>query len=132
MIARVCLAAVFAFIIGGALRIEQGDLVVDTAASASSEIAASAPAEACPENDDVPYTMRCLAFLKGSAESGPHWQADTVADAAPAPHPPESVEVASADPTGPACPSNDNVPYSARCLVFLKGATESGMRWRIR
>jgi hypothetical protein len=30
-----------------------------------------------------------------------------------------------------ACPGNDNVPYSAGCLTFLKGATETGMRWRI-
>jgi hypothetical protein len=30
-----------------------------------------------------------------------------------------------------ACPDNDNVPYSAGCLNFLKGATELGMRWRI-
>ena len=30
-----------------------------------------------------------------------------------------------------ACPDNDNVPYSARCIVFLKGATELGMRWRV-
>jgi hypothetical protein len=31
-----------------------------------------------------------------------------------------------------ACPDNDNVPYSASCLTFLKGATEVGMRWRIK
>jgi hypothetical protein len=30
-----------------------------------------------------------------------------------------------------ACPENDNVPYTARCLEYLKGATSAGMRWRI-
>ena len=28
------------------------------------------------------------------------------------------------------CPDNDQVPYSASCIAFLKGATETGMRWR--
>jgi hypothetical protein len=33
--------------------------------------------------------------------------------------------------TVPACPDNDNMPYTARCLEFLTGATGAGMHWRI-
>jgi hypothetical protein len=38
---------------------------------------------------------------------------------------------AQSDLTPAACPDNDNVPYSAKCLEFLKGATATGMRWRV-
>jgi hypothetical protein len=44
---------------------------------------------------------------------------------------PEPVERA-AQPPASACPDNDKVPYSTECLNFMKGATELGMRWRIR
>jgi hypothetical protein len=29
-----------------------------------------------------------------------------------------------------ACSDTDAVPYSAGCIAFMKGATETGMRWR--
>jgi hypothetical protein len=31
---------------------------------------------------------------------------------------------------GAACSDTDAVPYSASCIAFMKGATETGMRWR--
>ena len=54
-------------------------------------------------------------------ESGHH-----VAIEAPAPTEPTVSAIV------PACPDNDNQPYSATCLAYLKGATELGMRWRIK
>jgi hypothetical protein len=28
------------------------------------------------------------------------------------------------------CPDSDKVPYSASCIAFLRGATDTGMNWR--
>jgi hypothetical protein len=42
------------------------------------------PAAACPDNDDVPYSASCLAFLKVASVSGTHWRADAADGAAPA------------------------------------------------
>jgi len=118
-IAKLCLSAAAAFIVGGALRIEQGDRAFET--PELSEVTNLGSAGACPENDSVPYGSRCLVYLKGSDDAGIAWQFDIVTSAAAVPP----------APSGQACPDNDNVPYSARCLVFLKGATELGMRWRV-
>jgi hypothetical protein len=40
------------------------------------------------------------------------------------------VQVVAAQGQPAPCPDNDKVPYSASCIAFLKGATETGMRWR--
>ena len=71
----------------------------------------------CPDNDNVPYTAGCIAFLKGATTAGMRWRAD----AAPA------LE-AQAPPTrapgyGAACPDNENRPYGASCIAFLNGGS---------
>jgi hypothetical protein len=122
MIAKFCLLAGAAFIVGGAFRIEQGDLVFE--ASVLTGAAPLAQAGACPDSDAIPYSAGCISFLKGTGDGRASWQAEVMRT--PASSPP-----ARPLPSGQACPDNDNVPYSARCIVFLKGATELGMRWRV-
>jgi hypothetical protein len=63
----------------------------------------------------MPYDARCLDYLNVVAESRlivrPTARPEAVS---PAP-----------------CPDNDKVPYSASCLAFLIGATDTGMKWRV-
>ena len=80
---------IVAAVAGGALWIEhRHHVVID--APASTELASWAPAAACPDNDNVPYSAGCIVFLGSSYLSGMNWQANA-AERAPA--------------TGPARPS---------------------------
>jgi hypothetical protein len=127
MVSKVDVAVIAALAAGCALWIERGhNIIID--APTESELAAAAAAAACPESDNVPYSVRCLDFLGGFAASGMRRPAaEPPNGAVPAPHaevPPQA---------GPApCPDRDDMPYSASCLAFLQGATEAGMRWRVR
>ena len=74
------LAVIVAAVAGGALWIEhRHHVVID--APASVELAA--PAAACPDNDNVPYSAGCIVFLGSSYLSGMNWQANA-AEHAPA------------------------------------------------
>ena len=65
------LAVIAATIVGAALWIEHGHhIVID--APAPTDLTSRAPAPACPDNDNVPYSASCIAFLQGGA--GTHWQ----------------------------------------------------------
>lgn len=100
---------------GGAFWIEQAHrVVIDAPAAAELQLAAAAAA--CPENDTTPYDARCLEYLNVPAQPAPRLRVVTTRqqDVRPAP-----------------CPDNDKVPYSASCIAFLKGATETGMNWRV-
>jgi hypothetical protein len=105
-----------------ALWIERGHHVVIDEPTPS-ELVAAAAVTACPDNDAVPYSANCLAFLFGM-----NWQSDardSTAGSDPSPQ-------RATGPQGAACPDRDDVPYSAECLAYLQGATALGMRWRIR
>lgn len=88
-------------------------VVIDAplAADATSEAAAAG----CAENDTMPYSDGCVAFLAIATRSVPRTRGPRSL-AAPAPEP---------------CPDNDRIPYSASCIAFMIGATETGMRWRV-
>jgi hypothetical protein len=109
------LVVVLTALTGGALWIEHDHrVVIDAPAAAELQIAAAAAA--CPENDTMPYDARCLEYLNVPAQPPARLRVVTARqqDVRPAP-----------------CPDNDKVPYSASCIAFLKGATETGMNWRV-
>jgi hypothetical protein len=109
------LVIVLAALAGGALWIEQGHRVVIDAPTAA-ELQLAAATAACPENDTMPYDSRCLEYLNVPARPAARLVvvSSRPRDVQPAP-----------------CPDNDKVPYSASCIAFLKGATETGMNWRV-
>lgn len=73
---------------------------------------AAAPASVCPEKDSAPFDAACIAFIGGSSIVRPQRAAPAAAPEAPS----------RADSHTPACPpSNENAPYSPRCLKFLSG-----------
>ncbi len=99
---------------GGALWIEHGHSVVIDAPVAAEALASTA-ATPCPENDTEPYSARCLDYLRVPSEPVPRARVVAVERRVqPAP-----------------CPDSDKVPYSASCIAFLKGATDTGMNWRV-
>jgi len=66
---------IVAAVAGAALWIEhRHHVVID--APASTELASWAPAAACPDNDNVPYSAGCIVFLGSSYLSGMNWQAN--------------------------------------------------------
>ena len=108
------LAVVLVALSGGALLIEHGHSVVIDA-PAVAELQTRAAAAACPDNDTMPYDPRCLDYLNVPAQAAPRLKVVVFErEVRPAP-----------------CPDNDKVPYSASCIAFLKGATETGMNWRV-
>jgi len=69
------LAVIAATIVGAAVWIEQGHrIVID--APAQTDLSAPAPAAACPDNDNVPYSATCIAFLEGSSKARMLWRAN--------------------------------------------------------
>jgi hypothetical protein len=86
---------------------------------AQSRLASSAPPAACPDNDNVPYSVGCLTYLKGATEIGMRWRIK--ADEQPLPtfaKPLKGTEFAS---LASACPTSDTRPYDARCIAYLQG-----------
>jgi hypothetical protein len=78
--------------------------------------AAAADASACPDNDSVPFSADCIAFIRGGGSPAVR---SRVSAAAPTPSPDAQGR---AELHAPACPaSNESAPYSATCLRFLSG-----------
>jgi len=83
LVSKFDLAVIVAAIAGGALWIEQRHHVVIDA-PARAELASIAPARACPDNDNAPYSAGCIVFLGSGYLSGMNWQAKA-AESAPGP-----------------------------------------------
>jgi hypothetical protein len=108
--------AVVASVAAAALWFEHGHRVVIEPATPA-ELASHASVTACPETENMPYSARCLAFLKGSAETDTAWRITTAPPVRRKPLEPRA--------TAAACPDTENMPYSANCLEFM-----SGWLWR--
>ena len=74
VVSKLDLAVIVAAIAGGALWIEHGHRI-DHRSAGSRRIRRAAPAAACPDNDNVPYSAGCIAFLGSGYASGMRWQA---------------------------------------------------------
>jgi hypothetical protein len=100
--------AIVAFIAGGMLWVEHGHRI-KVEAPIAAEVSGPA-ASACPDNDSVPFSADCIAFIGSGV---------------PAVRTAGSTFVASAAAHGQAessCPpNNENAPYSANCIRFLSG-----------
>jgi hypothetical protein len=82
---------------------------------AAAEVAPPA-ASPCPVRDDVPFSADCIAFIGGRASRHDHVRTSAAAGAS------ASAVTPDAEQHGPPCPaSNEDAPYSARCLRFLSG-----------
>jgi hypothetical protein len=123
LVSKLDLAVIAAAVAGRLLWIEHGHRIV-VEAPTPMELALLETTAACPDKDDQPYSMSCLAFMQGTTGTGGRWRINAN-EGASAP-----IDMVSRA-TPAACPDTDNVPYSASCLAFLRGATDIGMRWRI-
>lgn len=108
--------AILAVIGGAMLWIEQGHRIIIGAPAAAA--AAPRAASVCPDSDSVPFSADCIAFIGGGA----------LVPIAARPRAAASLSAPSADAQergtaqGPPCPpSNENAPYSAKCIKFLSG-----------
>lgn len=126
MASKLDIAVIFALAATCALWIEQGHhVVIDEPTPSELVSAAAATVTVCPDNDDVPYSANCLAFLFGTNSQSDVQNSPPRSDPAPQ----SGIDLLG---TAAACPDRDDVPYSAGCLAYLQGATALGMRWRIR
>jgi hypothetical protein len=83
-VSKLNLAVIVAVFVGGALWIEHGHrIVID--APPPVDLASLAPAAACPDNDNVPYSASCIAFLEGGSATHFQWRANAAASAATVP-----------------------------------------------
>jgi hypothetical protein len=97
--------AIVVFVAAGTLWIEHGHRI-----SIATPMAAAAPAaSACPDNDSIPFSADCIAFIDDGASAAARTRRSVVASG-PA-----------TSPDAPCPPSNENSPYSARCIKFLSG-----------
>ena len=64
------LAVIFVATVSAALWIEHGHRIVIEAAPPA-DLASLARAAACPDNDTMPYSASCIAFLEGAPSSRP-------------------------------------------------------------
>ena len=62
------LAVIFVATVSAALWIEHGHHIV-IEASPPADLASMARAAACPDNDTMPYSASCIAFLQGAPSS---------------------------------------------------------------
>ena len=114
MVSKFDLAVVAAILVGGTLWIERGHrITVD--APTPSELAVARAVNSCSDNDRVPYSANCLAYLKGDSDAAKGAQVATMRVVAPAREPMRT------DLGRAACPGNDNMPYPADCLRYLSG-----------
>jgi hypothetical protein len=112
-------AVIVGAIAAAALWIEHAHRIV-TDAPTPSELDALAAARACPDNENMPYTASCLAFLQGSAAS--QTGASKAAERAAAAPPSTPRDVGSTSVAAPAaCADTDTVPYTANCIAFMTG-----------
>ncbi len=100
----------------GLLWIEHNNrVVIGTPAAAEG---APPAASVCPNRDDVPFSMACIKFIDGGVLPAMHPPVRPVADVPAV----SSGGRGSAESQGPACPpSNENAPYSAKCIRFMSG-----------
>jgi hypothetical protein len=115
MVSKVDLAVVTALAVGCAFWIERGHRIIIDAPTPS-ELAASPPA-ACPDNDRVPYSAGCIAFLKGDSDTPIGWRIATTE------REPKALVYSTKrpEPSSESCPDNDNGPYPRACIRFLSG-----------
>jgi hypothetical protein len=115
MSCRSGLAFTIVALVGGMLWIEAEHRVVLDAPTTQKQAARAA---GCADNDDVPYTAGCLAFLGDAPPT--RWRVRSIENTAQRASAPERVEPMSIASTS-ACPDTDNVPYTARCVRYLSG-----------
>jgi hypothetical protein len=114
VVLRLDRALIVAVIAGALLWIEHGHRV-NTETPAGTAFAATAGA-ACPDNENVPYSTDCITFMQGGVASGLSNQAQAKSSTS------ARLDASGpADLRGPACPSSENVPYSANCIRFMTG-----------
>jgi len=114
---RLDLALIAASIAGVLFWIEHGHRVaIETPTGAA--FAASVSAE-CPDNDSVPYSASCLAFL-GDDKRDRGWRMSAAERAVTLASHSLDVKSGIVESVG-ACPDNDNTPYTAGCVRFLSG-----------
>ena len=114
-VSKLNFAFVAAAILCGTMGLERYQRVrID--APTPAEMALRIAVAACPDNDNVPYTPRCLAFL-GSGDAPSRGGRISLAET-PRPAGPLA--------SGSQCPDNDNKPYPPDCVRFL-----SGWFWRV-
>jgi hypothetical protein len=86
---------------------------VTIASPAAAEIAPPATS-ICPDSDAAPYSAACLAFMEGAQASDLRALAHAAWSAPAAQQ--------RTDARTPPCPlSNENAPYTAKCIKFLSG-----------
>ena len=106
--------AIVVVVAAGILWIEHGHRT----SIATPTTAETPAASACPDNDSVPFSADCIAFIDGGASPAARTPANAMTSASAVP--PLARRYAEAH--APACPpSNENGPYSARCIKFLSG-----------
>ena len=69
------LAVILVAVVGGALWIEHGHRIV-IEAPPPADVASLARAAACPDNDTMPYSTSCIAFLEGGPATHFQWRAN--------------------------------------------------------
>jgi hypothetical protein len=113
---RLDLAVIAASIAGTVFWIEHGHRVdIETQTGAASAASVSA---VCPDNDSVPYSASCLAFLGGDMPDR-GWRMSSAEGAVA--HLPSRDAKSGPVESARACPDNDNTPYTASCVRFLSG-----------
>jgi hypothetical protein len=111
--------AVVLAIAAGLLWIEHQNRIT-IATPAAAEMVPPA-ASVCPKSDIAPYSAACLAFFEGAQASGLITPAHAAWNAPAAPAASTAAQ-RRADARTPPCPlSNENAPYSAKCIKFLSG-----------
>jgi hypothetical protein len=77
-VSKLGLAVIVVAIVGGALWIEHGHRIV-IEPSPPADLASPARAAACPDNDTMPYSTSCIAFLEGGSATHVEWRANAAA-----------------------------------------------------
>jgi hypothetical protein len=62
-VSKLGLAVIVVAVVGGALWVEHGHRI-DIEAPPPADVASLARAAACPDNDTMPYSASCIAFLE--------------------------------------------------------------------
>jgi hypothetical protein len=111
LVSKLYLAVIAAAIVCGAMWVERSHHIsID--APTPAEIAFQIAVAACPDNDSMPYTASCLAFMQSSpapSRGGGRSLTESAASLDPSMH---SISE---------CPDNDNKPYPPDCVRFLSG-----------
>jgi hypothetical protein len=111
VISKLDLAVLAAAIAAGMLSIEHAGRIAADAPQAA-ELAASGAA-VCPDNENLPYSADCIAFMQGGSRPDLRRPANAAHS---------GLAATARAVAGPACPAhNENAPYSSECLDFLSG-----------